>query len=66
MSRPFLVSALQGRDQLLQLMERTIKEFKISMFLTGSRQVSDLANAPLVLGPPTIINWLSQRGIRCR
>ena len=65
MSRPFLVRALQSKDQLLQLMERTIKEFKIAMFLTGSRQASDLANAPLVLGP-TIINWLSQRGIRCR
>lgn len=65
MSRPFLASALKGREQLNQLIEMIIKELKIAMFLTGSRTASDLLHAPLVLGP-TINNWLSQRGIRCR
>ena len=65
MSRPMLINALNGKDQLMQFAERVVREFKIAMFLTGSKCIGDLPNLPIILGP-TIINWLAQRGVRCR
>ncbi|WP_069807510.1 type 2 isopentenyl-diphosphate Delta-isomerase [Vulcanisaeta thermophila] len=64
MSRPLLIAALNGIDEVRRVIGRLMREFRIAMFLTGSRTVSDLARAPVVLGL-TITSWLSQRGIKC-
>ena len=65
MSRPMLLSALNGYDAVRQALEKIFREFKIAMFLTGSHNVEGLKKAPLVVGP-TILLWLIQRGVRCR
>ncbi len=65
MSRPLLLAALRGYEEARRLISRLLREFRIAMFLTGSRNVDELGKAPVVFGP-TIISWLSQRGVPCR
>ena len=65
MSRPLLLTALRGYDETRKFIGKLLREFKIAMFLTGSRNVDELSKAPVVFGP-TIISWLSQRNIPCK
>ncbi len=65
MSRPLLVSALKGYEVAKALIRRLHREFKIAMFLTGSRNVEELSRVPVVFGS-TLISWLSQRGVTCK
>ncbi len=66
MSRPLLLAALKGYDETRKFISKLQREFRIAMFLTGSRSINDLSKAPIVFGP-TIISWLSQRGgVQCR
>ncbi|ADN50800.1 type 2 isopentenyl-diphosphate Delta-isomerase [Vulcanisaeta distributa] len=65
MSRPLLLAALKGYDEAKRFIGKLLREFKIAMFLTGSRSVDELGKAPIVFGP-TIISWLSQRNIPCK
>ncbi len=65
MSRPLLLSALKGYDETQRFIDRLLREFRIAMFLTGSKNISELSRASIVLGP-SIISWLNQRGITCR
>jgi isopentenyl-diphosphate delta-isomerase len=65
MSRPLLITALKGYDETKNFIIKLFREFRIAMFLTGSRNVEGLHKVPVVLGP-TIMSWLSQRGVRCR
>ncbi len=65
MSRPILEAAVNGLDVLRQLLNRIKDEFKIAMFLTGSRSIADLSHAPIAIGP-RLRSWLEQRGVRIR
>lgn len=65
MSRPMLLSALKGYDAVKETISRIKWEFKVAMFLTGSRNVDELKRAPVVAGLPVLL-WLIQRGIRCK
>ncbi|BDR91543.1 type 2 isopentenyl-diphosphate Delta-isomerase [Vulcanisaeta souniana] len=65
MSRPLLLSALKGYDETKKFIDNLFREFKATMFLTGSKNISELSRAPVVLGQD-IISWLGQRGITCR
>ncbi|ADY02419.1 isopentenyl-diphosphate delta-isomerase, type 2 [Vulcanisaeta moutnovskia 768-28] len=65
MSRPLLLAALKGFDETKKFIGKLLREFKIAMFLTGSRNVNELNNAPVVFGQ-TIISWLGQRNVSCK
>ncbi len=62
---PLLLAALKGYDEAKRFIGRLLKEFRIAMFLTGSRNVDELSKAPIVFGP-TIISWLNQRNVPCK
>jgi isopentenyl-diphosphate delta-isomerase len=53
---------LEGR--LREEIEAVVAEVKTAMFLTGSRTVQDLAQAPRVYGP-RLRNWIEQRRLNC-
>ncbi|MFP3157992.1 MAG: type 2 isopentenyl-diphosphate Delta-isomerase, partial [Caldivirga sp.] len=55
MSRPMLLSALKGYDAVKDTISRIRWEFKVAMFLTGSRTISDLKKAPMVAGLPVLL-----------
>lgn len=61
LAKPLLLPALTS----LQAVERTIQtvhqELKMTMFLTGSKTISDLRKTPLVIVGNTY-HWLTQRG----
>lgn len=65
MSRPMLQGALKGLEEARRVILDLLRAFRIAMFLTGSKNVSELKNTPVVLGP-RITTWLRQRGISCR
>ncbi len=49
MSRPLLLAALKGYDETKRFISRLLKEFRIAMFLTGSKNINDLSKVPLFL-----------------
>ncbi len=59
---PALRAVVKGVEALDALIERIKLELKAAMFLTGSRQATDLRRKPIVLGHK-IIEWMEQRGI---
>ncbi len=54
MSRPLLLSALKGYDETKKFIDNLFREFKATMFLTGSKNISELSRAPVVLGQDII------------
>ncbi len=63
MGLPVLKAVLEGgHKKAVNFLERTIKELKVAMFLTGSRRIIDLKRQPLILSD-RIINWMKQRDI---
>ena len=62
-SLPFLKAAYENDyNALREIMEKFIKELKIAMFLTKSKNLNDLKNSNLVISGITK-NWLESRGI---
>ncbi len=62
-SLPFLKPAYEDDyNKLKELMEKFIKELKIAMFLTKSKNLNDLKNSNLIISGTTK-NWLETRGI---
>jgi len=61
MAKPFLEKAVEGRDALAEYVDNVIQEFKVVMFLTGARDVSELKNAPTLIMGRTA-EWLRLRG----
>jgi len=58
---PMLKSASSGEKGALLRLTTVIEELKNAMFLTGSKNLNALRNAPLVI-TGTTYQWLSQRG----
>lgn len=46
-----------GRDGAKAFLERTIQEIRIALLLTGSKNIADLQNKPLILGN-SLLKWL--------
>ncbi|MFX0025585.1 MAG: type 2 isopentenyl-diphosphate Delta-isomerase [Candidatus Hermodarchaeota archaeon] len=65
MARPFLMVALEGQNSLYQFIEKTLRELRIVMLLTGSKDVNELKKAPIVIEPP-LKNWIKQRMIKIK
>jgi len=62
MALPLLKSALIGGWAVVETLEKTLRELKLAMFLTGSRSVEDLKRAHVVVTGLTA-EWLRARGI---
>jgi isopentenyl-diphosphate delta-isomerase len=58
---PMLKSVSSGEDAAIARLTGVVEELKNAMFLTGSRNLEALQNAPLVITGPTY-QWLTQRG----
>jgi isopentenyl-diphosphate delta-isomerase len=59
---PLLKQAVKGVKQTMQFLETIIEELKTAMFLTGSKNLNELKNAPIIISGKTSI-WLSKRCI---
>ncbi|MHA1379353.1 MAG: type 2 isopentenyl-diphosphate Delta-isomerase [Candidatus Helarchaeota archaeon] len=63
MSLPFLKAAYENNYELLKkIMNKCIKELKIAMFLTKSKNITDLKKSNLIISG-YLENWLKYRGI---
>jgi isopentenyl-diphosphate delta-isomerase len=59
---PLLKHAIKGVKQTMQFLKIIIEELKTAMFLTGSKNLIELKNVPVVISGETAI-WLFERGI---
>jgi isopentenyl-diphosphate delta-isomerase len=58
---PMLKSVSSGEDAAVARLSTVVEELKNAMFLTGSRNLRQLQNAPLIITGATY-QWLTQRG----
>jgi len=62
--RPVIQAAVrEGSKGVERYLKRLIKELKIAMFLTGSKNINDLRKKPVVLSTK-ILEWIKQRKLR--
>lgn len=59
---PFLKAAVKSRETVSGLIDGMIRELKLAMFLTGSRNIRELRCKPLIILGRTG-EWLSLRGL---
>jgi len=63
LARPFLMVALEGQDAIEKFIEKTFKELEITMLLTGSKNIEDLKEVPIIISSD-LKEWLNQREIK--
>jgi len=63
MARPFLMVALEGQKNIEEFIEKTIRELKITMLLTSSKNIGELKNAPIVISS-SLKEWIKERKIK--
>ena len=61
-ARPFLMASLEGQESVDQFIEKIVNELKITMLLTGSKDINELTKTPVVI-ESSLKNWIKQRGI---
>jgi isopentenyl-diphosphate delta-isomerase len=61
-ARPFLIASLEGQESVDQFIEKIMNELKITMLLTGSKDINELTKTPVVI-ESSLKNWIKQRGI---
>jgi len=59
---PLLAPATKGSADVIRLLQRFVRELRISMFLTGSRNIQELSRVPVIIIGRTR-EILEQRGI---
>ncbi len=62
LARPFLMVALEGQDSIETFIEQTFRELKITMLLTGSKNIDELKKAPVVISS-SLKEWIEERKI---
>lgn len=62
---PLLTPATKGSEEVTKALKAYVRALKISMFLTGSRNIKELQSAPLIILGKTR-EWLDQRGFDIR
>jgi len=62
MARPLLMVALEGQTSIEKFIERILRELKITMLLTGSKNIEELKKAPAVIGS-SLKEWIEERKI---
>jgi isopentenyl-diphosphate delta-isomerase len=60
-ARPFLLKAFEGKDTLAEHVDNIIREIRVSMFLVGARNISELKKIPVLIMGKTA-EWLNLRG----
>lgn len=58
---PLVVPALRGKQEVVDVLKRTVEELKVAMFLVGCLTIEDLRNAQLIITGETR-EALEQRG----
>jgi isopentenyl-diphosphate delta-isomerase len=64
-AKPFLEKAVEGEKPLEEYVNKIIQEFKVIMFLAGTKNVEELSKAPYVITGWTS-EWLNARGFDTR
>ncbi|MEM3606752.1 MAG: type 2 isopentenyl-diphosphate Delta-isomerase, partial [Candidatus Bathyarchaeia archaeon] len=59
---PLLKQAVKGVKHTIEFLKIIIEELKTAMFLTGSKNLNELRNAPVIISGETS-EWLFRRGI---
>jgi isopentenyl-diphosphate delta-isomerase len=62
MARPLLMVALEGQASIEKFIEQTLRELRITMLLTGSKNIEELKSAPVVISS-SLKEWIEQRKI---
>jgi isopentenyl-diphosphate delta-isomerase len=62
LARPFLIAALDGQASIGKFIEKIFRELKITMLLTGSKDIIELKEAPIVISS-SLKEWLKERKI---
>ncbi|NVM44345.1 MAG: type 2 isopentenyl-diphosphate Delta-isomerase [Candidatus Lokiarchaeota archaeon] len=65
MARPFLMVALEGQESIYQFIEKILRELRITMLLTGSKDIGELIKTPIVI-ESSLKNWIKQRNIEIK
>jgi len=61
-AKQFLKVALEGQNSIEKFIEKLLRELRITMLLTGSKNVEDLKHAPIVISS-LLKEWLEERKI---
>jgi isopentenyl-diphosphate delta-isomerase len=62
LARPLLIASLEGQESIEHFIEKIMNELKITMLLTGSKDLISLTKTPIVI-ESFLKNWIKQRGI---
>ena len=65
MARPFLMVALEGQESIYQFIENILRELRITMLLTGSKDIGELIKTSIVI-ESSLKNWIKQRNIEIK
>jgi len=60
MAKPFLKPAIEGTDSVKRFLNLFLDELRTALFLTGSRNISELKNSSFVVLSP-LKDWIEQR-----
>lgn len=63
LARPFLMVALNGQSSIERFIEKTFRELRITMLLTGSKNIDELKKVPVVI-ESSLKNWIEERKIK--
>jgi isopentenyl-diphosphate delta-isomerase len=63
MARPLLLETLKNENSLFSFVEQKLTELRITMLLTGSRDIYDLEEAPVVISGK-LKNWIEERMLK--
>jgi isopentenyl-diphosphate delta-isomerase len=60
LARPFLMAALEGQESIDDLIEKLLRELKITMLLTSSKKIEELKKVPIIVSS-SLNEWVKQR-----
>jgi isopentenyl-diphosphate delta-isomerase len=63
LARPFLMVALEGQESIYKFIEQLFSELRITMLLTGSKNIEELKKAPIVISS-SLKEWIEERKIK--
>ena len=62
MAKPFLIASLEGQESVEKFIEKILRELRITMLLTGSKNLTELKRIPVVISS-SLKEWLEERKI---
>ncbi|MFX1385168.1 MAG: type 2 isopentenyl-diphosphate Delta-isomerase [Promethearchaeota archaeon] len=61
-TRPFLMGTLEGHTSIEKVIEKILRELRITMLLISSKDINELKKTPIVIGS-SLKEWLEERKI---